>query len=412
MKKVFTICCFCAIALTSMGQKNDYPLPDKIAQFPGGSNAMALFLQDNLQYPNTSKLQLKEGRVLVRFVVDKDGSIKKLAIKESPDESLSKEALRVVSLMPRWTPAEQGGKPIKMRFTLPINFNLASKVAEQITEEQLITAAVGCKENPRGLYRLQKTVFDDGRADLITPYKQYKYCSDNNSMQLVTRKNAENDFQISITEPREGVLNYTGPEPVDGDSTKARVFDSNGNSFKLKWFQNEAKGIPYYPWHTYSTEIYHNKIGIEPEVTRIIEMMKCKEEVSSQNPFIGCWHCFGMPVKIDEMDILLAWPQDTYAIFADEDFLTLFNLDNSTISAYVNLRPISYLPNGKGFVADKKSEVEWINKDSFLQTFQNIQGEHLTVLWKRSGLPRNIQNVFGTDYPVHELVNKLPDLFR
>lgn len=436
MKRLLTVMIISLVALTAPAQKNEFPVPDKIAKYPGGNDAMALFLQENLQYPKSNQMAMKEGRVLVSFIVDKDGTIQNPSITKSPDETLAQEALRVVRLMPRWIPAELGGNPVKMRFTLPINFTLPSKEYEKMADAILTNASSGGTENPRGLYRLQKTVFEDGRPDLITPYRQYKYCTDTNTAQIVTQKSEKNEFIIRMEEPREGVLNYTGQAYEDGDTAKARIYDSNGTSFKLKWFQDEAEGIPYYPWHTYSIEIYDKSTGIEPELTLICELLSMKYSTESNNPFIGCWHCLGMPTTVEGLEFLMAPQVDTYKVFDEENSLTLYNLDIKHIGAFAILKPVSYTTKGKnekkekkgketkaskypqhktdynGIVEDFTSGVTWITKDCFKQSYENEKGEAITLLWKRSGLPKTIQHLVGTNIPTSVLHNPQPVLFR
>ena len=92
--------------------------------FPGGMEAMMKFLQRNVKYPKEAQEQGKQGRVIVQFVVNKDGSISNDTIVRSVDPLLDAEALRVVRSMPNWTPGKQRGKEVRVRFTLPVTFRL------------------------------------------------------------------------------------------------------------------------------------------------------------------------------------------------------------------------------------------------------------------------------------------------
>jgi len=91
---------------------------------PKAGYNLAEFIQENLKYPEEARKQQKEGRVIVKFVVDESGNIILPQILKSPDELLSNEALRVVKMMPAWTPGEQGGKKVPVYFFLPISFKL------------------------------------------------------------------------------------------------------------------------------------------------------------------------------------------------------------------------------------------------------------------------------------------------
>jgi protein TonB len=82
------------------------------------------FLQRNVKYPKEAQEQGKQGRVVVQFVVNKDGSITDAKIVKSVDPQLDAEALRVVNAMPNWTPGKQRGKEVRTYFTIPVTFRL------------------------------------------------------------------------------------------------------------------------------------------------------------------------------------------------------------------------------------------------------------------------------------------------
>ena len=92
--------------------------------FPGGNDALMKWLSKNLKYPASAHDNGIQGRVMVQFVVNKDGSIVDPKVVRSIDPALDKEALRVVSAMPKWQPGKQRGKTVRVRFTLPVLFRL------------------------------------------------------------------------------------------------------------------------------------------------------------------------------------------------------------------------------------------------------------------------------------------------
>ena len=94
------------------------------ARFPGGDEACFKWLTENMVYPAICKEQGIEGRVIVQFVVNKDGTIVDVKTVRSPDPNLTKEAERVVKEMPKWKPARQGNKTVRSRFNLPVMFRL------------------------------------------------------------------------------------------------------------------------------------------------------------------------------------------------------------------------------------------------------------------------------------------------
>lgn len=103
-------------------------------QFPGGKEALAKYIMDNLRYPETAKQNKVEGKVMVSFVVDETGKvIRPFGQIHSPNDSklpLLEEAVRVIQAMPRWIPATHNGKNVRCSMTLPINFSLATQASK------------------------------------------------------------------------------------------------------------------------------------------------------------------------------------------------------------------------------------------------------------------------------------------
>lgn len=98
---------------------------EKPAEFPGGIEAMMKWLQYNVKYPKEAEKAGEQGKAVVKFTVNKDGSISNATIIKSVSPSIDKEALRVVTSMPKWKPAENGGKKVACWYTLPVSFRLA-----------------------------------------------------------------------------------------------------------------------------------------------------------------------------------------------------------------------------------------------------------------------------------------------
>ncbi len=97
---------------------------EKMPEFPGGSKAMMAFLNKNTNYPVIPRDNGIQGRVIVQFVVERDGTISNLTVARSVDPYLDKEAIRVVTSMPKWSPGKQNGKPVRVKYTLPVYFKL------------------------------------------------------------------------------------------------------------------------------------------------------------------------------------------------------------------------------------------------------------------------------------------------
>lgn len=92
--------------------------------FPGGEEAMQKFIKSNIKYPEMSIQMGDQGKVFVRFVVEKDGSISNVTIARGVTPELDKEAMRVVRNMPKWSPGKQRGRPVRTNVVIPIVFKL------------------------------------------------------------------------------------------------------------------------------------------------------------------------------------------------------------------------------------------------------------------------------------------------
>lgn len=102
-------------------------------QYPGGTNALMAYLRENIKYPAEAAKAGIEGRVIVQFVVGKDGTVRDIKPVKSVSQELDAEAVRVVAAMPKWVPGYQSGEAVNVRYTLPINFRAdgGSKISIQ-----------------------------------------------------------------------------------------------------------------------------------------------------------------------------------------------------------------------------------------------------------------------------------------
>ena len=109
----------------------DVPEPDKafdvveqMPEYPGGTGELMKYLSANVKYPAEASKKGIQGRVIVQFVVEKDGTISKAKVVNNADEQLKEEAIRVVEAMPKWNPGKQNGKEVRVKYTLPVTFRL------------------------------------------------------------------------------------------------------------------------------------------------------------------------------------------------------------------------------------------------------------------------------------------------
>ena len=98
---------------------------EKMPEFPGGQQALFKYLSENVKYPVIAQENGIQGRVICQFVVNKDGSIVDVeVVRSGGDPSLDKEAVRVIKSMPPWNPGKQRGKPVRVKYTVPVSFRL------------------------------------------------------------------------------------------------------------------------------------------------------------------------------------------------------------------------------------------------------------------------------------------------
>lgn len=101
-----------------------FQVVEQMPEYVGGKNAMFKYLQSNIKYPETAKKAGTKGTVLVDFVLEKDGSVNSVIVKEGIGDGCDEEAVRVIKNMPNWNPGKQRGKVVRVAYTLPIKFNL------------------------------------------------------------------------------------------------------------------------------------------------------------------------------------------------------------------------------------------------------------------------------------------------
>lgn len=112
-----------------------YEVVEKMPEFPdGGMPGLMKYLSANIRYPEAAHKAGTQGRVTVQFVVGKDGCIGNVSILRGVDPALDAEAIRVIKMMPRWEPGTHKGKPVRVKYTVPVMFRLTPEPIEKIDE--------------------------------------------------------------------------------------------------------------------------------------------------------------------------------------------------------------------------------------------------------------------------------------
>ncbi|MCQ4914566.1 M56 family metallopeptidase [Bacteroides nordii] len=120
-----------------------FDVVEEMPVFPGGQTGLMEFIAKNLRYPVKAQKEGIQGRVIARFIVEKDGSVSNLAVaRRSVSSELDAEAIRVLSTMPKWTPGKQRGKEVRVKYTVPIAFKLSGPEVEEIKDSKLMEVVV------------------------------------------------------------------------------------------------------------------------------------------------------------------------------------------------------------------------------------------------------------------------------
>ena len=162
--------------------------------FPGGQKALFEYLGSNVKYPAEATATNKSGRVIVSFVVDKEGNIKEPTILRSVCDPLDKEALRVIKEMPKWTPGRQNGEAVDVKYVIPISFYIG-------TITPIPNSAANKEENKQPNTTLY--IVDGKRIDNINTLKPDQISS------LQIFKDAENIKKYSGDEKTKNVIVVT-----------------------------------------------------------------------------------------------------------------------------------------------------------------------------------------------------------
>ena len=102
-----------------------FDVVEQMPEFPGGAAGMMKFIAENVKYPEEAYSKGIEGRVLVQFIIEKDGSVTNVKVIKKVNDALDAEAVRVVKAMPKWKPGKQNGREVRVKYTIPVSFRLS-----------------------------------------------------------------------------------------------------------------------------------------------------------------------------------------------------------------------------------------------------------------------------------------------
>ncbi len=168
--------------LVGEGRDKVFQVVEHMPEFPGGEAGLMNFVQKNVNYPDYERENDIQGRVIVGFIVNEDGSVSDVSVKKGVSPGLDAEAMRVVRLMPKFKPGTQQGKVVRVQFVMPLMFKLAAENAPALSD--LLPHAMPFPPPPHSNisvpdYPKSATLpaFPGGNqalADLITSRNKYK----------------------------------------------------------------------------------------------------------------------------------------------------------------------------------------------------------------------------------------------
>ena len=122
--RICNLVLFSCYSVISYSQATEYIFIEKMPEFPGGEQALRSYIKNEIKYPPELKDIDIIGKVYVQFVIDEQGNVTNAKVVKGLNEFLDKEALRVVSGLPKFTPGEQNGKKVRVYYTVPVKFEI------------------------------------------------------------------------------------------------------------------------------------------------------------------------------------------------------------------------------------------------------------------------------------------------
>lgn len=188
------------------------------------------YIKKNMRYPASAKEYGTQGRVIVQFVVDKDGSIKESKLLRSVDKELDAEALRLISSMPKWKPGKQNGQPVAVRYTVPVMFRLAGDKLEETSSADGITVrGIGAGNGKSPLYIVDGSEVTPAVMGALNPDKieGITVLKDKSATELYGEKGKNGVVLITLKQEGQGMSARRGDEVKDNaKAQKSRSLDS------------------------------------------------------------------------------------------------------------------------------------------------------------------------------------------
>ena len=208
-----------------------FEVVEEMPEFPGGGmSAFMDYIKKNMRYPASAKEYGTQGRVIVQFVVDKDGSIKEPKLLRSVDKELDAEALRLISSMPKWKPGKQKGQPVAVRYTVPVMFRLdGDKLEDASSADGITVRGIGAGNGKSPLYVVDGSEVTPAVMGALNPDKieGITVLKDKSATELYGEKGMNGVVLITLKQEGQGMSARRGDEVKENaKAQKNRNLDS------------------------------------------------------------------------------------------------------------------------------------------------------------------------------------------
>ena len=223
-----------------------YNIVEEMPKFPGGENALMKFVSENVTYPQEARDKDISGRVFVSFVVEKDGSVNDVKVIRGVDKILDDEAVRVVKVMPKWTPGKQKGEAVRVNYNLPIFFKLDGSETKGNSLVGTIWEGTGTGTKGKVTYTwhsvMQFTSEKEGfMVEKLVSQKR-------NGKPVVEFEDVAMDFEYSFDGKKTGAITPKNPDGsyMDDLPPEGFVLSDDGKTIVFNFYTaTEETGIKY-----------------------------------------------------------------------------------------------------------------------------------------------------------------------
>ena len=234
---------------------------------------------------------------------------------------------------------------------------------------------------PRGLFKLQRLGYENGRSDHVPEMAQYKLSTDNVPVTLMVQKNTPQDYVYNMRMDEPHPYSCTGDVPVGENGRGTRIYDGYDDRFTLKWYNNlRPNEGAVFPMNEFITEYYDRK-NMEPQMVRSIEMLQMKHKKATHR-FAGSWRMVGNYSLVDGERILKAPTTHLFKVYGEKDVTFLFCSPQQLTGGTVFYKPLVVKSDNCIKEGDNNEcTITWKNDDTFILKFDRGDGTFVEELW-------------------------------